>query len=149
MKDILLAILFFIVGLTGCNSPDDISTDTVSTIFKSNPEKINFMEKYYSPKFPYEDVEYHIIYHDNGADRGVPGPSDWTMYFAFKLDTTEIKKRSAFDQSKRIDIDNWIKFLPKNKKWNLDYPKQYAANSILIKENNILLLKVSTGATVE
>lgn len=144
MKNINLILLVVLVGFTGCNSNEDMTTNTVSTIFKSKSEKITFMEKYYSPKFPYEDVEYHIVYHDNDSGRGVPGPSDWSMLFAFKLDSKETQRIRASDESQEISINVWSHFLPKNKKWNLDGPKQYSGNDVLIEQNNILLKKIST-----
>lgn len=144
MRRISSFLLVAIGIFSSCHSYEDRTTNTFSTSFKSDAEKIAFMEKYYAVDFPYEDVEYHIVYYDNGAGRGAPGPSDWTMFFAFKLSDEETQKRVTSNISSTVDTEPWEQFLPQTKKWKINYPKIALGDDILVEDNNILLVRFST-----
>jgi hypothetical protein len=143
----LIKIFFLLLFiLFGCNTKKDLSTDTNSNKFINKADKITFMEKYYTPNFDYVDVEYHIIYHDNGTGRGVSGPSDWYMQFAFKVGSAVLATISQQEESKLFEIDNRIDFIPKNVKWNIDDAKTYyKSGDVIIVDNNILLREVTNN----
>ncbi len=104
------------------------------------------MEKYYTPTFDYEDVEYHIIYNDNGSGSGVPGPSDWFMQFAFKMDSLELVKLSKQKASKPFELTKPFNFLPLNETWSLDFPKTYFENGdVIIWKNKLLLREIKSS----
>jgi hypothetical protein len=104
------------------------------------------MEKYYKPNFEYEDVEYHIVYYDNESGRGTPGPSDWHMQFAFKLDSIELAKTSNQKTSNPFDLSSRINYLPSNETWSTDFPKTYfESGDVIIEKNNILLREIKTN----
>lgn len=130
----------------GCNTKKDLSTNTYSNKFNNKSDKIDFMEKYYTPNFDYLDVEYHIVYHDNESGRGTPGPSDWYMQFAFKMESVELAKISKQKPSNSFDLSQRINFLPINETWNIDFPKTYFENGdVIIGENNLLLREIKNN----
>lgn len=140
---ILLCLL--ISSLVACNTEKDLTTNTFSTSFQTKSEKIAFMENYYSPNFDYEDVEYHIVYFDNDVGRGVPGPSDWYMDFAFKLKGDAAKKYTRQNEVPPYDFLDRYAFLPKLKKWSLTGEKiYYASETVWMYDQNILLVRIST-----
>lgn len=140
-----ISILLVLISLVSCNSEEDLTTNTFSKLFQTKSEKIAFMEKYYSPTFDYVDVEYHIVYYDNDSGRGVPGPSDWYMDFAFKLTDEEAQQYTKDNEVLPYDFLDRFDFLSKEKKWSLKGEKiYYEHETVWINEQNILLMRVST-----
>lgn len=65
------------------------TTDTKSLSFKNMNEKLSFLEQYMEMPSDVYDAEYHIIYNDNSQGR-VPGPPDWEIRAALKVDKDSI-----------------------------------------------------------
>lgn len=60
------------------------TTDTYSSQFASDEQKIAFLGKYLNLPSKIEAAEFHVVYHDNSGSFA-PGPSDWTIEAAVKL----------------------------------------------------------------
>jgi len=101
MKLILKSIIILLL-IVSCQE-ESLTTRTHSSSFKSNNEKIDFLNKYIHIKSTYSKLEYDIVYYDNSTGM-VAGPSDW-----------DIKLKATIDKS---DIKNWIKGCTK-----IDNPK--------------------------
>ncbi|MFT6503604.1 MAG: hypothetical protein ACJASQ_003742 [Crocinitomicaceae bacterium] len=138
----------FLIALTvlSCTSKEDLSTDTYSSSFSTKPDKINFLEKYYTPITPYKDIEYHIVYHDNASGRGVPGPSDLYMKLALKIHRSNINKWIANHlESKPVELSKWSEILPKTKYWSMEGEKKYYDDgTVWIVDNDIILTGIRT-----
>lgn len=89
MKTILLNALFFFSFAILAQEPSSFTTDTLSSQFATQEEKIAFLERYLTLPTNIEAAEYHIIYHDNSTGR-VPGPSDWDMRVIVKVAPQDI-----------------------------------------------------------
>jgi hypothetical protein len=80
-------------SLTGCSAnsllKENLSTDTWSSIFEDQEDKIDFFKKYVACPTEILDAEYHIDFHDNSGGF-VPGPSDWKICAAIKVDAGDI-----------------------------------------------------------
>ncbi len=66
-----------------------LSTDTTSASISGESEQIEFLERYVVLPSPIEETEFHIVYRDNSGG-AVPGPSDWTIEFAVRVDPGEM-----------------------------------------------------------
>ncbi|MEP6296930.1 MAG: hypothetical protein ABJ382_06365, partial [Ilumatobacter sp.] len=83
-----LAVAGLLLG-SGCGASDpvdeDLTTDTTSASISGESEQIDFLDRYVTLPTPVSETEFHIVYQDNS--RGVvPGPSDWTIEFAVRVD---------------------------------------------------------------
>ena len=90
----LASIVLLTIALTlgGCgpskpNGPQ--STDTNSTTIPELVDRIDFLENYLSFKRQYDELEFHILYKNNGGG-WVPGPSDWDIRLAAVVPPEEL-----------------------------------------------------------
>ncbi|MBC8101036.1 MAG: hypothetical protein H7Z41_00430 [Cytophagales bacterium] len=74
-----------------------LTTDTKSSKFSSDKDKVLFLTIYLRPLSPIAAAEYHIRYHDNSTGM-IPSPSDWDIRAVMKVNPK--------------DIDQWTKNLP-------------------------------------
>ena len=81
---IVLAVLL----LSACTE-ENRTTSTRSNTFGTQEEKMAFLRRYLTEQRGLTDTEFSIVYQDNGQGR-VPGPSDYTIVAALKVDTAEI-----------------------------------------------------------
>lgn len=103
------------------------------------------MEKYYKPNFNYLDVEYHIFYHDNESGL-LSSSSDGQLFFAFKMDSSELVKISTQETTDSFELTSRVNFLPSTKTWNTDFPKTYyKSGDVIIWENKILLRAINNN----
>ena len=66
-------------ALVGCGGPTGpASTNTTSDALPSLAQRVEFLERYVTFRRQYQELGFHIVYHNNGGG-GVPGPSDWDI----------------------------------------------------------------------
>jgi hypothetical protein len=106
----------------------NMSTDTHSKQFATDPDKIQFLKHYLTLPTAVEAAEFHVVYHDNSGD-GIPGPSDWDMQVVLKVAPQDL---SAWTQnvkptSEKQDLE-WGYSLARQRNWKLQSkPKVYTA----------------------
>jgi hypothetical protein len=115
-----------LVSLAACGIPSaggktsaSLTTDTRSTQFATDAEKIAFVHRYITLYSAVEATEFHIIYHDN-AGGAVPGPSDWDMRVALKVAPADILAwTSGLQETEGAGADlSWgIDLLPDTSRW--------------------------------
>jgi hypothetical protein len=122
----LIALFAFFAVSTGCSS-DSKTTDTRSSQFSSDREKLKFLSKYLVLHSNVEAAEFHITYHDNSSGLGV-GPSDWDIRAVLKVKPQDTALWVA--GMRRIEADTrettpkdgleWgYELLPKDPRWRV------------------------------
>ena len=90
-----MAMLVVALSLNACQqtkdttSTNDRSTDTWSSSFDDQAEKLAFLSEYLIAPSEILDAEYHIVYHDNSGGL-IPGPSDWDIRAVIKVTPEDI-----------------------------------------------------------
>ena len=79
----IAVILILLSAVTGCNRRS-LTTDTKSTQFSSEQEKVRFLATYLQMESDVEAAEFHIRYQDNSGG-WVPGPSDWDIQAVMRV----------------------------------------------------------------
>jgi len=74
--------LLTLATLCGCRASK--TTDTRSSQFPSQKEKLEFLSRYMALKSSVEAAEFHVVYHDNSGGL-VPGPSDADVQAVLKV----------------------------------------------------------------
>ena len=85
----LMCGLIVFVLIVGCESKEDLSTNTSSQTFASIEDKIQFLEKYVNFRRNYHDLAYNIVYQDNEIG-WLPGPSDWSISIIAQVPKEEL-----------------------------------------------------------
>lgn len=88
---IVLACL--VVMLAAC--ADESGPATVSQTSVGIPQlsdRISFVESYVNFKREYMELEYDIVYQNNGTGGGIPGPSDWDIRLIAKVPAEQIEQ---------------------------------------------------------
>lgn len=118
------------LAIVGC-SRSSLTTDTYSSKFNSDQQKIEFITKYLKLPTPIETTEFHIVYHDNSSIP--PGPSDWRIQAIIKTSPSKLKLWTAEMKLRAQPINlNWgYNLIPKNEqRWKLrSKPKIYQRNN--------------------
>ncbi len=112
MRWLFLILFLTFLPIVACESANR-STDTYSTNFSQESEKIVFLKKYVKCFSPVSAAEFHIIYHDNSTGL-VPGPSDGDLKIVIRIAPSDIPKWTAgFREVEKDDIDlSWIPDIP-------------------------------------
>ena len=92
----LVAFVFWDAASTAL-SPSR-STDTASTAFHGDAEKVAFLGKYLKLPVPVETAEFRVVFHDNGL-----APSDWHIVAALKLAPRDV---SRFTHGMSLDAND-------------------------------------------
>lgn len=80
----VMALVFVLLVSAGCIAPiaqspaANRTTDTASSTFATDAEKVAFLEQYVRFHSDVDKAEFRVIFHDNSTGR-VPGPSDWDI----------------------------------------------------------------------
>jgi hypothetical protein len=122
----VVALPIALAALAGCAAPGagsgtqtSLTTDTRSTQFATDTEKIAFLRRYLTLYSPVEATEFHIVYHDNSGGR-VPGPSDWDLRVALLVAPADVPSwTDGLRQIDRASADlSWgIDLLPSERRW--------------------------------
>jgi hypothetical protein len=123
---VAIAILF----LVSCTD-SSLTTDTSSSKFNSDRQKIEFLTKYLKLPTAIEATEFHIVYDDNSGI--LPGPSDWRIKAIIKTSPANLKFWTQ-DMSRRslpINFDWGYVLIPKDQpRWQLkSKPQIYQRNN--------------------
>ncbi len=144
------AILLFMIMLSVACHSRNRSTDTRSTIFSTEKEKVAFLEQYVTCFSPVDATEFHILYHDNSTG-WVPGPSDWDFKIAARIAPIDSAKwivdfREV--QGEQMDL-TWIAELAlESDHWTrMSTPQYYqrpgtAGELIVYKQEGILFKRI-------
>ena len=134
--------------MTACHQ--DKTINVFSKDIKDPKEKKETLKKYLKKQSGVQDSEYHIWFMDNGGGR-VPGPSDYNITLALKIETDSINNWVGYlEPTKPFKIDDWDVLKLNPKIWNLKGEVNYYRSSIgyelkiVFKEQNIVLAKYST-----
>ena len=104
----LAAVIIFILWQTKASDTEksqDKTTDKWSVEFSDAEEKLNFLAEYLNMPSEIIDAEYHIVYHDNSQGL-VPGPSDWDIRAALKINPDNIALwTEGFEPASPEEID--------------------------------------------
>jgi hypothetical protein len=105
-----------------------MSTDTHSKQFATDPDKIQFLNRYLTLPTAVEAAEFHVVYHDNSGG-GIPGPSDWDMQVVLKVAPQDL---SAWTDNLKMTSQKqdlaWGYSLAQQRAWKLQSkPKVYTA----------------------
>jgi hypothetical protein len=116
--------------LVSC-AESSLTTDTSSSKFNNDRQKIEFLTKYLKLPTPIETTEFHIVYHDNS---GIPpGPSDWKIQSIIKTSPSNLKicTEEMSLRSQSINLDWGYVLIPKDQpRWQLkSKPKVYQRNN--------------------
>lgn len=137
--------------LVSCSIPS-LTTDTHSSKFSSDRQKIEFLTRYLKLPTPIEATEFHIVYHDNSGI--VPGPSDWMIQAAIKVspDSLKLWTKEMNLQSQPINFDWGYALIPKTEqRWQLkSKPKFYQRNNenvyiVVFESEGIIFKSVDSG----
>lgn len=66
------------------------TTNTLSSSFKTQQQKIAFLQRYAACPSPILATEFHIQYFNNSGG-GIPGPSNWDIRFAVKVSPHSVR----------------------------------------------------------
>ena len=146
---IIFSAAIIAVSFASCSLPEekeDLSTDTWSSEFTDKQEKIEFFEKYVVCPSAVLDTEFHIVYNDNSTGL-VPGPSDWSISAAVKIDPAESSKWTEnmdLINEDQIDMFWWVD-LPLED-WDLSgdpvyYKRPEAWSYIILYEEQGIVIK--------
>jgi hypothetical protein len=125
-----LIILIASLALVSC-AESSFTTDTYSSKFQDDRQKIEFLTKYLKLPTAIEATEFHIDYHDNSGI--LPGPSDWQITAIIKTSPASLKfwTQDMSLQSPPINLDWGYVLIPKDQpRWQLkSKPKIYQRNN--------------------
>ncbi len=147
--------LLFVIILPSCNwmnDADSKTTDQWSRDLQTREERIRFVEKYIRAPSQILDTEFHIIYHDNSTGM-VPGPSDWRIVAAFKVNPQDAGKwREGFVKTDGKDADPglWRDVFPSDNFWEASsrpefYRRENAMVYVVIYQKEGIVLKYMTS----
>src|SRR6266404_371403 len=121
-------LLILLSAGTGC-SRRSRTTDTRSTQFSSEHEKVRFLANYLKLKSEVEAAEFHIRYQDNSGG-WVPGPSDWDIQAVMRVRPEDLNRWTeemsivGADSCEGNVFDCWpnwgYSLLPDDPKWQVD-----------------------------
>ena len=75
-----ICCLLFISGCekdSGRSGPPTASQTSKATARLS--DRVKFLQQYVTFRREYVDLEYNVVFQNNGGGRGIPGPSDWDI----------------------------------------------------------------------
>jgi hypothetical protein len=119
-------ILICVLVVSSCHSGPSRTTHKRSSDMSSNAEKIAFLNRYLSAKSAIEAAEFIIDYQDNSGG-WVPGPSDWDIQAAMKMqprDTTLWAEGLDRVLSEDIDLSWGMRLLPQAAMWRIESKPQ-------------------------
>jgi hypothetical protein len=80
LRLVLICILLIVSGCeTDSSSSGPPTANETSETTTALADRVKFIEQYVRFRREYEDLEYSVVYQNNGTGRGVPGPSDWDI----------------------------------------------------------------------
>jgi hypothetical protein len=121
---LLTSVLLFNL-VTLAQEQSSLTTDTASSQFATDKEKIAFLERYLELPTQVEAAEYTIVYQDNSSGR-VPGPSDWDMRVVVKVAPEDISSwpKSLTETTQAFDLE-WAYHFANAEGWQLTSAPQF------------------------
>ena len=121
LMSVLCVSIALFLGACGSSSAN-LTTDTRSSAFATDAEKITFLRRYLHLKTPIQATEFHIVYHDNSGG-GVPGPSDYDLRVALLIDQPNLDAWTAglhpSPESEATQFSWSAEVLPHEARWAL------------------------------
>ena len=146
--------LFFyaIASLSNDTERESLTTDTQSADFATAEEKLDFLAPYLTPFGEILDAEHHIIFYDNSGGL-VPGPSDWDIRAALKINPDELPLwLEGFSPipSNEIDLSIWDALPSDTISWDKDAAICYRRENsfayiITFPDSDIILKAIGTN----
>ena len=117
------------------SNTSNLTTNTQSTQFSTDGEKLTFLKKYVTLYSAIEATEYQIVYQDNSAG-GVPGPSDWDIQMALKIAPEDVVLWTADMQKiapELVDLAWGYQLLPDEPRWKFQaQPLVYTRANVIV-----------------
>lgn len=152
-----ILLLILLPVLAGCGQSDQDgppSTDTSSTSIPALEDRIEFLESYLTFKRQYEQLEFHITYHNNSSGfLSLPAPSDWYIRVVAKVPPADLLQWTGGMQA-LTDDDQLIE----EKQWTLDVAQEIDVSEIdswfkdrgklvgVDEKNSIVAYRLTSGA---
>ena len=149
---VIISIAFISHNLQ--NQAPNKTTDTWSTEFYSQKDKIVFLAEYLIMPSEVLDAEYHIVYYDNSGGV-IPGPSDWDVRVALKIQPNDLPlwlDGFVSAPEKDINLSWWDELSSANFEWGNDGAEYYRRSDVsfsylvVFPEAGVILKAVSTMA---
>jgi hypothetical protein len=147
---LMLGLLSLLMVSCITTNSANLSTDTRSTQFSTDREKLAFLAKYLTLYSTVEAAEYHIVYHDNSSG-GVPGPSDWDIQVVLKMAPENLSLWTTDMQPvapESVDLSWGYPLLPNEPRWKVPtQPSVYRSANVVVAvfpEQGILFKRVWT-----
>ncbi len=123
----MFVVLILLSAITGC-SRRSRTTDTRSTQFSSEQEKVRFLATYLQMKSDVEAAAFHIRYQDNSGG-WLPGPSDWDIQAVMRVRPEDLSRWTedmsivGADSREGYVFDGWpnwgYSLLPDDPRWRV------------------------------
>lgn len=130
------------------NHTENKSTDTWSSSFQNQADKIEFLKQRLTCHSEVLDTEYHIVMYDNSTGL-VPGPSEWMYLVAVKVHAEDLPL--WLDDMREIQYDEidpawWDDLQLDNDKWDRSsvpvcYQRAETFNYTVVYQETGILLK--------
>ncbi|MCX6046176.1 MAG: hypothetical protein NT075_13780 [Chloroflexi bacterium] len=147
---LMVGLLSLLLASCITTNSANLTTDTRSTQFATDREKLTFLAKYLTLYSTVEAAEYHIVYHDNSAG-GVPGPSEWDIQVVLKMTPENLVLWTADMQlvaPESVDLGWGYSLLPNESRWKVPtQPQVYSRANVVVAifpEQGILFKRVWT-----
>ena len=133
----ILAFGFLGLLLISCitSNAANRTTDTRSTQFATDSEKLAFLKQYLTMSSAVEAAEYHIVYHDNSSG-GVPGPSDWDIQVVLKMAPEDLILWTVDMQPaapEAVELTWGYSLLPAEPRWKIEaQPLVYTRANVVV-----------------
>lgn len=122
---VILVLMLITLSLMGCSSLGQAvpskTTDTRSTSFATESEKIAFLKQYLTMPSAVKQTEFHVVYHDNSGGF-VAGPSEWDIQAAIRIAPDDIVHWTdgmQLVESSTVDLA-WAHTLVQQGGWNVN-----------------------------
>lgn len=116
MPRIMSFLLILLAGCGGGSGP--ASTVTSSESIAALSDRIEFLHRYLTFRRNYRELDFHIVYHNNGGGM-VPGPSDWDIRLVAVVPREELESwiPNGVQPVRSIQSD-WLAEVPNAKRAN-------------------------------
>lgn len=132
------------------------TTNLYSHQFKGKAQRLKKLKEYLNEDTGWIAAEYHIWYQDNETGL-VPGPSDYTIKLALKIEADSIDSWIYYLQpsDKNVSIKNWEDLNLEGEEWTVEsVPEVYFSSlqtevKVVYRKERVILAIYSTTMPVD
>jgi hypothetical protein len=118
VRQVIFSLLVLSLLLISCRQSSEpqssgpATTTTSSDAIASLDQRIDFLQKYVTFRRQYQEVAFHIEYHNNGTGL-IPGPSDWDVRIVAVVPPEELELWVSTDVKAIPTTDvSWLATVP-------------------------------------